>query len=76
MMVMRLQEMNRTLGDMGHGGGAGSGQPLSDPFQMGGLLGSLLGQGLGMVGGGQQYSNQTPVLSSNQAFDINRQLSI
>jgi hypothetical protein len=60
------QEMNRTLGDMGHGGGAGSGQPLSDPFQMGGLLGSLLGVGLQMSGGGQEYSNQTPVLSSNQ----------
>ena len=24
--------MSRTLRDMGHGGGVGSGQPLSDPF--------------------------------------------
>ncbi len=58
------------------GGGAGSGHPSSDPFQMGGMLGALLGQGLGMVGGGGQYSNQTPVLSSNQMFDINRQVCI
>ena len=29
-----LQEMSRTLADMGHGGGAGSGQPLSDPFSV------------------------------------------
>lgn len=47
----------------------------SDPFAMGGLLGALLGQGLQMSGG-EQYGNQTPVLSSNNMFDINRRLCI
>ena len=30
--------MSRTLADMGHGGGAGSGQPLSDPFAVSSYL--------------------------------------
>lgn len=68
MSVVGGQEMDTTLRNMGQGGGAGSGNPISDPFQMGGLLGTLLGAGLGMAAGGQHsYSNQTPVLSSNQA---------
>lgn len=47
----------------------------SDPFAMGGLLGALLGQGL-QLSGGEEYSNQTPVLSTNNMFDINRRLCI
>jgi hypothetical protein len=42
---------------------------------MGGLLGALLGQSLQMSGA-QQYSNQTPVLSANSCFDINRRLCL
>ncbi|CAL5224264.1 g6922 [Coccomyxa viridis] len=73
-----LDEMSRTLADMGHGGGAGSGQPLSDPFAgVGGLLGTLLG-GSSMFQGPQQVQaqNQSPVLSANSCFDINRTLAI
>lgn len=114
-----LQEMSRTLSDMGQGGGVGTGQPLSDPFAVGsffnsmclhithivsvilctmmgcltaavmiqarvhvvdvqgvgGLLGSLLG-GSSAFMGPQQAQNQSPVLSANSCFDINRTLSI
>ena len=49
------------------------------PLAMGGLLGALSGRLLGQslhLSGAQQYSNQTPVLSSNNCFDINRRLCL
>ena len=105
-----LQEMSRTLADMGDGGGVGSGQPLSDPLEVsrpltyqstkkpsrhdharceghpckpllsalqgvGGLLGTLLG-GASMFQQPQRPQNQSPVLSANSCFDINRTLAI
>ena len=42
----------------------------------GSLAGALLGGSSGGGAGGGGYKGQTPVLSSNQPFDLNRMLHI
>ena len=60
------------LGEQGGGGGGG----YQDPMMMGGggLLMAMLGGGGGLGGAG--YRGQTPILSSNYAFDLSYKFAL
>lgn len=72
-MDIALKNMNGGGGGGGGGGGMGALGGLGGG--LGGLLGSFLDMGLGAAGGGS-YKGQTPIMSSNNAFDFNRPLNI
>jgi hypothetical protein len=75
-----LHNMHRTLKSMGGGGGSSLGGSnllsglMSHGLSTSGMLMSLAQTAMGATTGG--YSKQTPVLSSNEAFDLNAPLHI
>ncbi|KAK9819981.1 hypothetical protein WJX72_004748 [[Myrmecia] bisecta] len=74
-----LHQMHRTLKSMDKGSSGGGGTNILDHLMtnglsMDGMLVSLATTAVGGLSGG--YSKQTPVMSSNEAFDLNMPINI